>query len=176
MSSHSRLDIAKEEIKARLSIQQVVEHVTGKQFVRGAISCPFHNEKTASFRLTNNNYKCFGCGEFGDIFSFVMKYNSLSFTDAIKWLDAEFRLGIVNQRITVTQQIAARKRKQEQLKQQLEEQRKRLEYDKICLDYRICNEALRKGVLEPFSDIWCYYIGLQVDLEKKLWKGGHYGS
>lgn len=176
MISHSRLDIAKEEIKARLSIQQVVEHLTGKQFVKGAISCPFHTEKTASFRLTGNSYKCFGCGEYGDVISFVMKYNGLSFKDAIAWLDAEFSLGLLKQRVTIAQQAQARRRKQEQVKRQLEEHKKRLEYDKICRDYRICNEALRKNVLEPFSDLWCYYINLQTDLEKQLWRGGHYGS
>jgi DNA primase len=176
MISHSKLDIAKEEIKARLSIRQVVEHLTGQSFVRGAIRCPFHNEKTGSFRLIGNNYKCFGCGEYGDVFSFVMKYNGLSFPDAIKWLDSEFHLGLLNQRVTARQQAEARKRKREQEKKLIEEQRKRLEYDQICLDYRICNEALRKNVLEPFSDTWCYYIDLQTALEQQLWKGGHYGS
>lgn len=171
-----KLDIVKEEIKSRISINQLVEHLTGQNFVRGAMRCPFHNEKTASFRTKGNNYKCFGCGEYGDIFTFAMKYNGLSFVDAIKWLDSEFRLGLLGQKVSARQQAEARRRKREQERQIEEEQEKRLEYEEICLNYRICNEALRKNVLEPFSDLWCYYIDLQVSLERRLSEGGYYES
>lgn len=168
------LSIAKEEIKARLDLQQVIEQLTGQKFVGGAIRCPFHNEKTASFRMNGKKaYKCFGCNEGGDIFSFVMQYNGLSFADAVKWIDSEFNLNLLGQRVTIAQQAAARKRKREEQQRQLEEQRKRLKHDEICRHYRICNEALRKGVLEPFTDLWCYYIDQRTYLEYLLEEGGY---
>lgn len=50
--------------------------------------CPFHNEKTPSFAVNQveGYYKCFGCGESGDVISFVQKYESIDFIDAIKIL------------------------------------------------------------------------------------------
>ena len=50
--------------------------------------CPFHREKTPSFHVNPEKqiFKCFGCGAAGDIFSFVMKSEGLTFTEAIRLL------------------------------------------------------------------------------------------
>ncbi len=50
--------------------------------------CPFHNEKTPSFSVHGGKqmYHCFGCGESGNVFTFVMKYENYSFPEAIKLL------------------------------------------------------------------------------------------
>ena len=48
--------------------------------------CPFHNEKTPSFSVNTGrqSFHCFGCGVGGNSISFVMKYENLTFTEAIK--------------------------------------------------------------------------------------------
>ena len=50
--------------------------------------CPFHNEKTPSFYVSPSKqiYKCFGCGEGGNVFSFLMAQEKLSFTEAVRML------------------------------------------------------------------------------------------
>ncbi len=50
--------------------------------------CPFHREKTPSFKVDpdRGTYRCFGCGEHGDVFSFVEKVDSLDFRGALKFL------------------------------------------------------------------------------------------
>ncbi|MBF1053211.1 MAG: DNA primase, partial [Peptostreptococcus sp.] len=50
--------------------------------------CPFHNEKTPSFHVNTSKqiYRCFGCGEGGDVISFVMKAENLDFMDAVRLL------------------------------------------------------------------------------------------
>lgn len=50
--------------------------------------CPFHNEKSPSFSVSRDKqiYKCFGCGEAGNVITFVMKTRNLSFIDAVRIL------------------------------------------------------------------------------------------
>lgn len=50
--------------------------------------CPFHNEKTPSFSVSREKqiYKCFGCGEGGNVISFVMKIENLPFVEAVRLL------------------------------------------------------------------------------------------
>lgn len=50
--------------------------------------CPFHNEKTPSFIVSEDiqRYRCFGCGKSGDIFNFIMDYEGVEFNEALKIL------------------------------------------------------------------------------------------
>lgn len=78
------------EIKSRLSIVDVVGETVALKKAGTTFKglCPFHAEKTPSFVVTpaRGTYKCFGCGKGGDIFSFVMERDGLSFADALKVL------------------------------------------------------------------------------------------
>lgn len=79
-----------EEIRSKIDIVDVVsDHVAlrkrGKNFLG---LCPFHNEKTASFTVSQEKqlFHCFGCGEGGNAFSFLMKIQNISFWEAAKIL------------------------------------------------------------------------------------------
>lgn len=78
------------EIKKRINIVDFISgFVTLRKRGKNYIGlCPFHNEKTGSFNVNGEKgfYKCFGCGEHGDIFSFVEKYENVEFYDALKLL------------------------------------------------------------------------------------------
>jgi DNA primase len=79
-----------EEIRFRNDIVEVIgSHVTLKR--SGSTykaCCPFHKEKTPSFNVNPNLqiFKCFGCGEGGDVISFLMKHQGLDFLTAAKML------------------------------------------------------------------------------------------
>ncbi len=53
--------------------------------------CPFHSERSPSFFVspTMQRYKCFGCGETGDVYTFLEKYDGMSFYEALKYLADE---------------------------------------------------------------------------------------
>lgn len=77
-----------EEVRARADIVEIIgEHValkrSGKDF-KGR--CPFHEERTPSFYVVPSKgfYNCFGCGESGDVFTFLMKRRGLGFLDAVR--------------------------------------------------------------------------------------------
>lgn len=57
---------------------------------KGFARCPFHSEKTASFRVyPDGTFHCFGCHAYGDVISFVMKMENLGFSDACARLDRD---------------------------------------------------------------------------------------
>jgi DNA primase len=79
-----------QEIRERVDLVEVVSrHVTLKQNgsnFKGL--CPFHDEKTPSFNVNRARqiFHCFGCGEGGNVFGFVMKRENLSFPEAVRAL------------------------------------------------------------------------------------------
>ncbi len=79
-----------EEVRSRNDIVDVIStHVKLKK--QGATYfglCPFHNEKSPSFSVSPGKqmYYCFGCGEGGNVFSFIMKYENYTFFEAMKYL------------------------------------------------------------------------------------------
>ena len=78
------------ELKQKNNIVSVIERYIHleKKGGRYWACCPFHNEKTPSFAINEDEgfYHCFGCKESGDVISFVMKYESCDFLEAIEIL------------------------------------------------------------------------------------------
>lgn len=87
-----------DEIKSRCEISSIIsEYMAIKQSgsnYKGL--CPFHGEKTPSFHINTSKqiYKCFGCGEGGDVINFVMKMENLDFMDSVKLLASKCGLEI----------------------------------------------------------------------------------
>jgi DNA primase len=79
------------QVKERSSIEDVVrEHVTLRSAGPGSLKglCPFHDEKSPSFnvRPATGAWHCFGCGEGGDVISFVQKVEHLTFAESVERL------------------------------------------------------------------------------------------
>ncbi|WP_148557574.1 DNA primase [Terrisporobacter petrolearius] len=79
-----------DEVKNRCDIVNVISQYINLKNSGSNYSglCPFHNEKTGSFHVNQKKqiYKCFGCGEGGDVINFVMKIENLDFIEAVKLL------------------------------------------------------------------------------------------
>lgn len=80
-----------EELRARTPIVPVVARTikltrSGREH-KGC--CPFHGEKTPSFYVYEDHFHCFGCGEHGDVITFVMKTTGSSFMDAVEELASQ---------------------------------------------------------------------------------------
>ncbi|HEX4470871.1 MAG TPA: DNA primase, partial [Nocardioides sp.] len=81
-------DIA--EVREKVKIDEVIsEYVTLRPAGGGSLKglCPFHDEKSPSFNVRpDRGWHCFGCGEGGDVFNFLMKIDGLGFTEAVERL------------------------------------------------------------------------------------------
>ncbi|HPA25437.1 MAG TPA: DNA primase [bacterium] len=95
-----------EEIKSKLDIVDLIQEYTPlKQSginLKGL--CPFHNEKTPSFMVSREKqfFKCFGCGEGGDIFTFLQKIENLEFPEALKILAEKAGVKLIKQNYNPT--------------------------------------------------------------------------
>lgn len=94
------------EIKRRLSILNLVETYlslkrSGKSYVG---LCPFHDDKNPSLHVNEEKgvFHCFACGAGGDIFGFIMRYNNLTFPEAVKELARRADIKLEKSPITTT--------------------------------------------------------------------------
>ena len=85
----SRLDIL---VVIKEELGDVQFRKSGKDFIS---LCPFHKEKTPSFRVSvfKQIFHCFGCGIEGDVFSFVMFIKGFSFKETVKYLVKKYKIG-----------------------------------------------------------------------------------
>ncbi|MFT7008348.1 MAG: DNA primase [Colwellia sp.] len=79
--------------------------------------CPFHNEKSPSFTVSQDKqfYHCFGCGEHGNAISFLMEFDRLDFVDAIEELASHCGIEVVREENNAT---PAEQRRQQEVYQQ----------------------------------------------------------
>ena len=79
-----------EEVRSRNDIVDVISGYVGLKKAGRTYKCccPFHTEKTPSFTVSREKqmYHCFGCGAGGNVFTFLMKYDNLTFPEALKML------------------------------------------------------------------------------------------
>lgn len=101
-------------IKDAADIAEIIgEHVSLKRAgtnLKGL--CPFHSEKTPSFTVNpdRKTYHCFGCGEGGDVFSFMMNFHRLSFAEALKELARKYQIALPEKPLNPQEREKAQKR------------------------------------------------------------------
>lgn len=92
MARYSRETI--DELKEKVDLVSLINSYgveLKKSGTRYSGLCPFHNERSASFSVsTQNYYHCFGCGESGDAFKFVEKMDGVNFSQAVEELAEKF--------------------------------------------------------------------------------------
>lgn len=91
-------DSTVDEVRSRADLVEIVGEVvslkkSGKEW-KG--QCPFHDDRSPSFYVVPDKgfYKCFGCGESGDVFTFLMKRSGMEFLDAVRTLAQRYGIEI----------------------------------------------------------------------------------
>ena len=112
--------------------ESVVLKKAGQNFVG---LCPFHAEKTPSFTVSPHKqmFYCFGCGEGGNVFSFLMKHAGISFPEAVKQLAERFGIELPRRELSPEQ------------KKRLSEREQMLQLNRLALEF--FRHVLRKDEL-----------------------------
>lgn len=136
-----------EIIKDRLMMCEVLQHYGYEPNRAKFICCPFHNEKTPSMKIYQKDFHCFGCGEHGDIISFVGKLFNLDFKETLKKIDVDFCLNLYGEHSfedirgshRKQQYLQAKREREKREKEQAEE-----EYWKIFDEWKRLDDNKRK--------------------------------
>ncbi|MCD8108968.1 MAG: DNA primase [Clostridiales bacterium] len=103
-----------EEVRSRNDIVDVISGYVRlqKKGSRYFGLCPFHNEKTPSFSVSPGNqlYYCFGCGAGGTVLTFVMKYENVTFTEAMQRLAGRAGIALPEREMSEEQRERADRR------------------------------------------------------------------
>ena len=142
-------------IKDRLTMREVLERYGYEPNNRGFMCCPFHNEKTPSMKIYDKDYHCFGCGEHGDVITFVQKLFNLSFQEALRKIDVDFGLNLycdktfeeLRKSHYQTKQLQAKREREKTEKEQAEN-----EYWAVFSEWKRLDENKRKFAPKKFDE------------------------
>lgn len=150
-----------EQIKDLYFMRDILERYGLQQPNRsGFICCPFHKEKTASMKVYPKDFHCFGCGVNGDIFTFVMLMDGISFKEAFIELGGNYENSF-SARLKIYQ--SQKKREMQRKIEEKLKQKRNMNYMMI----KIYRKQLEH--LEPASDDWWdTYKGLLS--QEELWE------
>lgn len=160
------------EIKSMVSMPEMMEQYGFRLDKAGFCKCPFHSERSASFKAYSRNrgFYCFGCGAHGSVIDFVMRFFGLSFGDSIEKINEDFSLGLPidkkldrRKQIEMNRQAFMRKREVEAEKAERErlenaywaafEEWKRLDTNKIRYAPETQTEPLQPLFVEALKNI-----------------------
>ena len=137
-----------EEIKASISMTELISRYGLRPDRAGFIRCPFHKgDREPSMKIYKDSYYCFGCGASGDIFAFVMQMDGKGFKDAFRQLGGEYEAHSRRSEITGYH----RKHRAEEPFEDQESHSERV-YKTHLAEYLRRNENMKK--YEPWSRKW----------------------
>ena len=102
---------AAQTIRDSISAQEIAARYGYQPNRGGYIPCPFHAEKTASLKLHKSGWYCYGCGKGGSVIDFVMLHESYTFPQAVKAIDENLHLGLLDVKgVSLTESMRRDKR------------------------------------------------------------------
>ncbi|RVY89362.1 DNA primase, partial [Helicobacter pylori] len=156
-----------EGLKERIQIMEVLEryldfYKIGANF---KASCPFHEERSASFIVSpeKNIYKCFGCGVSGDALKFLQEYKKLSFIEAVEEVAQIYHYALEYE---TDERIIQNERLKEILTFANNLFKERLKNEKKALEYLTNKRALSLEMIEAYDLGFCVSADLEVLKER----------
>ena len=136
-----------DDLKETYSMRDIVEKYGLHVDKAGFCICPFHKEDTASLKVYERSFYCFGCHQGGDIFTFIQKMDDCDFKTAFKSLGGES--GKLSD--AAIMRLRKRKKEKERYRQRLSDALRGLKLASSELRYWMTVER----DTEPFSAVWC---------------------
>lgn len=149
--------MTKDELKRVYSMRDILDRYGLHPNRAGFIPCPFHKEKTASMKIYEDSYYCFGCGASGDIFTFIQEMDAVGFKEAFLSLGGSY------EKPTFSSRLALYRAQKRQAMREKEAKRISAEKQLNMMLIDIYRDHIRKS--QPLSEVWCdCWNALQLEL------------
>lgn len=141
--------MTKEEIKSAYSMRDILARYGIQPNRAGFIQCPFHKgDREPSMKIYEKDFHCFGCGETGDIFSFVQKMERLSFKEAFLELGGEYE-----KEPSFASRLALYRAKKKRAMELSMKEKKAAKRSLAALLVTVYRKWMERS--EPLSEVWC---------------------
>ena len=167
-------------IKQAVPMRDAVERYTGQQIVLNRICCPIHHGKDRNMRIYGRSYYCWVCHASGDVIQFVQAVCGVSFRDAMKRLNEDFKLDLP----IGTERNATNRAKLCELNRRIAERSRQDLLDTIDADLLNLHQANLYGILhnveliyrelspksmdDEWRDDWCEAARLRTMLNEQI--------
>ena len=150
--------MTKDEIKQTTKMKDVLSMYGLKTTRSGFMCCPFHREKTASCKIYEDSFYCFGCGTGGDIFTFVMLVEKITFPEAFVKLGGTY--------------IDRKGKSKMQIQREVRDMKAKAMKPKSQMQHVDLSERYKTGLgtFPPGSDMWL--LCQMFDTDEKMKHGG----
>ena len=170
LDAQSDIDLA-DEVKSRVTMEEIVAHYSGLKPLMHRVPCPFHNGKDRNLAIYRNGYKCYVCGASGDQIGYVQAVTGLDFIGAVRDIDRAFGLGLplagegrVDPSLLREAALRAERRRLERLEEEEREEDRELLWDLWCLCDRTLREASPSDPRYAVAAKHIDYISYLIDI------------
>lgn len=150
------MSLLSEKFTSRISMREIANKYGLKVTRAGFALCPFHQDKHPSMKIYDEigkGYFCFTCNKGGSVINFVMEYFKIEYIDALKKLDSDFGLNVLEEKEepVITKEHAAK-----QFISRRKKRQKSLSVQKLIEEHcRLHNDIKHE---QPFSEKYCYAV------------------
>lgn len=167
-------------IKSSIPMPDVAERYTGQRIVRNRIRCPIHHGSDLNMRIYRSSYHCFVCHATGDVIQFVQSVLGLSFQDAMKRLNEDFRLNLpIGEKLPEQSKAQLTELNRRNAARMFQERMTQIGTDidgthqanlagMLNAVERICVEERPRTPWDEWKPVWCMAMRLRTELMEEV--------
>lgn len=128
-----------DEIKRSVTMKEIADRYGIEVNRSGFAHCPFHSDNTASLKLYDNSFYCFGCGKGGDVTDFVSSLFDINLYQAALRINDDFGLHLTSRKSTTEKSEIIKRRTKEKKEREVFEKN----YLNKCEEYKNISKSLK---------------------------------
>ena len=167
-------------IKSSVPMPEVVERYTGRRIIRNRIRCPIHHGSDLNMRIYPKSYYCWVCHAAGDQIQFVQSVLGVSFQDAMRRLNEDFRLNLpIGEKLPEQSKARLAELNRRNAARLFQERMAQIDTDIDGMHQaniagllqtveRICAEERPRTPWDEWKPVWCMAMRLRTELMEEV--------
>lgn len=158
------MNLMYDQISDRIKMRDVISmYVCRVDGASGRIQCPIHNGHDKNFSYAPEVWHCWSCGAKGNVITFVAQLYGISNYEAVKKIDSDFNLNIVGKKPSMSAHRKARKRKEEQERNEQRILDLKRKHDTQCGVHAFALKMLEKDHVKNNDELFDFYANEAIN-------------